>query len=318
MASTSGKKRVFNSYITAQDDEELQVRLRKYIAISDWFVGQEETSTHGMKHIQCIFGFKSPRTLAAIKNKLPCSENIQITDTPQSMLKYCTDESKRSGNLYQSGDVPDFSNKKKSQQQNDLIQAAINTGSFEAAMQHIRNHDISFYIMQNKKLAQFFENEFTLPDKAKYDISTFKIAPITIPENKTLVFVGETNIGKTQFALAHFKNPLLIRSKQDWNRFNPTVTDGIVLDDINFKKWNSTTVLHTLERETPVTMDVKYGSVRIPPGVPKIVCINHLDELYPQDLPEYHRAAIDRRIAIKQFTGKLYETGKRKYEEVDN
>lgn len=48
---------------------------------------------------------------------------------------------------------------------------------------------------------------------------------------------GKSGTGKTQYALAHFKKPLLIRHIDDLQKLQPYVKhDGIVFDDVSFIK----------------------------------------------------------------------------------
>lgn len=299
------RARNFNTFITGDTKEDREKTLSIYEIESDWLIAQDETDQQGVDHIQVAFGFNNPKTLNKLQKTLPQGERIQVTRDTKAMIAYCSDENKRNGKLYTSGDIPNFIRKRNEEVKNMLTEAK-EMLSYEEAMKHIEEQDIAYYICNKKKLSAYYLSLHSKPDNALYDISTFNIPPILIPQNKTLIFIGPTNIGKTQFALAHFDAPLLCRSKQDWSRFVENKTDGIVLDDIAFKRWSSTTILHTVERETATTMDIKYGHVRIPPNIPKIICLNDIDEFWPMDCPEYHREAISRRIEIHNFYTKLY------------
>ncbi|GJQ69835.1 hypothetical protein Trydic_g13318, partial [Trypoxylus dichotomus] len=54
------------------------------------------------------------------------------------------------------------------------------------------------------------------------------------------VLIGRTGLGKTEYALAHFRQPLHVRDDEDWRRLTRR-TDGIVLDDLDFRKWSPAT-----------------------------------------------------------------------------
>lgn len=310
----ANRARVFNTYLTGETKEERQRKLEEYGEVSAWYIGQEETGSHGMPHIQLTFGFKNQRHLNALQKKLPDGANIQITENPKSMIKYCSDENKRDGELYINGDVPNF-DRKKHEELNLILQGAEDLGSYEDAMNVIKEHDLSYFINNQKKLAAYFGNVYAMPDKALYSPEQFNIKLIDFPENKTVIFVGPTRIGKTQFALAHFKSPIIIRGKQDWCRFQADTTDGVVLDDIAFRKWVPETLLHTMECETAYTQDVKYGAVRIPAGLKKIVCINSMETFWPENILDCTKEAIEARIVIYQFDKPLYNR-KRELEEI--
>lgn len=299
------RSRVFHAYLRGETTEERKKALDAYCEESAWLIGQEETGSHGMEHWQVTFGFKNARFLNAVQKKLPQGENIQVVRDPKASIKYCSDELKRSGDICIYGDVPDFGRVKVDH--SDMLQEATEAGTYEGAMALIKEKDLGYYVLNQKKLSAYFTSEFAEPDLGKYPIEAFSKLPINIPENKTLVFVGPTRIGKTQFALAHFKSPIIIRGKQDWCRFRAGITDGVVLDDIAFRKWTPETLLHTMERETAYTADVKYGSVRIPAGLPKIVCINSMQAFWPDNILEATKEAIEARIEIHEFFGPLYK-----------
>lgn len=263
---------------------------------------------NGMKHIQLTFGFNNPRSLNNIQEKFPDGQNIQVTKDPLASIKYCTKPEKRfphDGDLFMMGDVPTF-DRTANKQLNNLFAEALALGSFKAAMRYIEEQDLTTYIYQYKKIFNFFENKFANGDKTPYAEEDFLRPFYTFPPDKTLVFVGPTGFGKTQFALSHFLHPLRVTNKQDWNRFREGITDGIVLDDIHFSDWKPNTILHTVDVENSVTQDVKYGAVRIPAGIPRIICINSESELFPANIDPDKKEAIERRLSIIKISSPLY------------
>lgn len=141
-------------------------------------------------------------------------------------------------------------------------------------------------------------------DIALYDISQFNRSPIT-DFSKTMVLVGPTGIGKTQYALAHFKNPLLIKDKNDYIRYSRH-TDGIIYDDLSFTSWNPMTFLHMVENETAITQDVKFGHVRIRANIPKFILVNSKKLLWPRDIIKETKDACLRRMIIHYMHSPLY------------
>lgn len=137
-----------------------------------------------------------------------------------------------------------------------------------------------------------------------HDISLYKSTDFNIPllsfNNKVLVFVGVTGLGKTQFALSHFRKPLHIRDKEHWGRYSTTI------DDLDFPLWPPLTFLKLLDLENPITQNVKYGSVRIRAGVNRIICVNHEDLLWSRNIHDETKLACERRIEIHRLYNKLY------------
>lgn len=300
------KARVFNTFLTGVDRKEQLEKLKEKV---DWFIGQDELGAGGMEHIQLMFGFKNPRSLANTIQNLQ-DENIQITEDSKTMLKYCTNEEKRHGELYSFGDIPNF---RKNSVQSSTIDEALKLNSYEEAMKFIEDTDKIYFISNQKRLSLYFSQKFDTADKALYKPEDFNI-PLVENLSKVLVFIGKTGLGKTQYALAHFKNPLHIRDKEDWRRYNTSV-DGIILDDLDFPKWSPLTFLKLLDLENPITQNVKYGSVRISAGIPRIICVNDEELLWPTNIHAETRAACNRRMKIYFFDQKLYGGQKRKWEE---
>ncbi|XP_024881436.1 uncharacterized protein LOC112460799 [Temnothorax curvispinosus] len=129
------------------------------------------------------------------------------------------------------GEIPNYCRKKKKETSSMLL-AARSCSSYGQAMKLIENLNLAYYVQNLKKLAAYFNGHSCESDRALYEAKDFAEPLFNLPDHKTTIFVGPTRIGKTQFALAHFANLIIIRGKQDWLRFNPDKTDGIVLDNI--------------------------------------------------------------------------------------
>lgn len=128
----------------------------------------------------------------------------------------------------------------------------------------------------------------TVEFKPTYSLDQFKEPPIT-DWTKTIILHGPAGIGKTQYALAHFKNPLLMNHNEDLRKFKPKKHDGIVFDDMSFEGLEREVQLAFVENELPKTFSVKFGDVTIPGGTKKIMTTNRLNFILCGD------AAIDRR-----------------------
>lgn len=297
--------RIFTTVLRG-DSDEVKTKLAEIEKIASWYCGQIETGDAGQPHGQITFGFHNPRSVNSLRNTLPDGGNVQLVRNAVQAIKYCTDDNKRTGESFYYGDVPQFT-KSQNAWSNELYTEALNKGSYSAALKYIEDTDITTFILNYKRLAAYFENKFADGDKSKFSLWQFNRPKFELPKNKTLVLIGPTGFGKTQFALAHFKHPLRVTNKNDWSRFQDGHTDGIVLDDVHFNTWQPNTILHTVDVENAVTQDVKYGSVRIPAGIPRIICINSETELYPETIASEKKAAIARRLQIERITAPLFE-----------
>lgn len=98
--------------------------------------------------------------------------------------------------------------------------------------------------------------------------------------HKSLWLKGPAGIGKTQWALLWFENPLFVSHVDDLKLYN-TDYDGIIFDDINFKHWPRESQISICDIEQPRTIHVRYGVVRIPAGTKKIFTSNV--EIFDED-----------------------------------
>lgn len=294
------KSRTFNNFLTGDEEEQLD-KVEKYKEKVDWLIGQHETGEKGIKHFQCMFGWKNQKLLTTVKNyNLPHTETIQITEKPFNMLLYCTDETKRDKftEVIRWGKIPDFKKSKNEFKDitadpvKDLLEAG---GSKEDILKRAYEHNQTWYMNNHKKLKTLLDEKIPEPDLATYDIQLFNMKPIQFHAEKHVLLMGPTGVGKTQFALAHFKHPLLVKDKEDYRRFTDQ-TDGIVMDDIAFKTWLPETLLKLVDTLCTITQQVKYGSVRIPGKIKRIICVNNIDVFWPNGICDDHKRAIARRV----------------------
>jgi hypothetical protein len=125
---------------------------------------------------------------------------------------------------------------------------------------------------------------------------------------KVLYVWGPTNFGKTQWALAAFKYPLLVRHIEDLRDFDADRNDGIVFDDITFAHRPATEVIHMLDWDEASSIHARYANIILPAETPKIFC-NNLppDRCFPASDPETW-AAIRRRIhKVIHIAAKTYQ-----------
>lgn len=235
MSSTSGKKRNFTCFIRTEEEDTVLYNLEKHV---DWLIGQREQGARGMVHLQLMFGFKNPRSLSGVMRSLGLS-SVQIVNDPDATLKYCTDITKRipGSQIITFGKIPNFNRKIN----NDFLKELNEYKNTTDIMQAIEEHDPLFYILNEKKLASYYASKFDAGDPSKFKLQDFLMNAFT-DFSKVIVLIGATGLGKTEFALSHFKHPLRIRDKEDWRRLT-VKTDGVVLDDLNFQSWDALTFL---------------------------------------------------------------------------
>ncbi|GJQ68912.1 hypothetical protein Trydic_g18468 [Trypoxylus dichotomus] len=191
-----------------------------------------------------------------------------------------------------------------------LIEAAVSTGTYDAAMRMVERNDPVWYIGAQKMLSNYFEGKFQnvdrlYADRSAYGRETF-VRDFVTDFRTVRVLVGRTGLGKTEYALAHFRQPLHVRDDEDWRRLTRT-TDGIVLDDLDFRKWSPATFLKLLDIAKPVTQNIKYGSVRVPAGTPRLLIVNSMDLLWPARMHPETKMACERRMTVEHLVEPLFD-----------
>lgn len=123
--------------------------------------------------------------------------------------------------------------------------------------------------------------------------------------NKSTLITGPSGTGKTQFALAHFKNPLLVSHVDKLKTLTPD-HDGIVFDDMSFDHWPVESVIHLLDTDCEREIHIRYGTVTIPANTKKIFTHNKKNPFYKFDTPDEQKVALERRYNRVEITDFLY------------
>lgn len=120
-------------------------------------------------------------------------------------------------------------------------------------------------------------------------------------QNKVYIIHGTTGLGKTQYALTHFKSALFVTHIDILFSFNPEIHDGIVFDDISFRHYPIDTRKHITDMYQSSDIHIRYRTAHIPAYTPRIFTCNKEDIFFndfPDEEEEIHKDAIRRRIEI--------------------
>lgn len=135
-----------------------------------------------------------------------------------------------------------------------------------------------------------------------YELGQFTREPVGDVAIRPTVLWGPSGYGKTEFALAHFENPHLIRHLDDIKSFRPGTHDALVFDDMSFTHLHKEAQIHILDWNHPSTIHARYANAVIPARTPRVFTTNVEDgAIFDIDYP-----AIKRRVSIVHIDEKTF------------
>ncbi len=141
-------------------------------------------------------------------------------------------------------------------------------------------------------------------EKAEFKLESFDWTPIT-DWSRSIVLWGDSQIGKTQFALAHFERPFMVSHIDKLTFFDKKQHDGIIFDDMSFGHTPRTAQIHLVDQDHAREIHVRYTMAMIPANTKKIFTTNE-DEGNIFDLTD---PAITNRLLIIHCQGDHSEGG---------
>jgi len=185
---------------------------------------------------------------------------------------------------------------------------ALQADTLDQAMSVLKEFAARDYVLYNKAIQDTLRKEFT--PKWKPRIGLVFVIPLVdqgITSTKTIVLTGTSGVGKTQFAISHFKCPLVVSHIDDLKKLNSN-TDGLVFDDMNFAHWPPNACIHLCDMELPRSINVKYGTVEIPANLPRFFTSNKpFNEIWSSVMCHEELAAVKRRCYELEFNEPLFE-----------
>lgn len=124
------------------------------------------------------------------------------------------------------------------------------------------------------------------------------------------VITGVSGAGKTAFAKAHFKNPLVLSHIDDLKRFSPLEHDGLIFDDMSFGHWPVNSCIHLLDMEDDRSINCRHTCGVIPAWTPRIFTSNKpLHDVFNvgPGVTEEEERAVFRRFQHMHVTKSLFD-----------
>ena len=126
-------------------------------------------------------------------------------------------------------------------------------------------------------------------------------------EEKAVVLFGPSGTGKTSYAVALLKDPLVCSTLDDLKRFRPGVHGGIVFDDMDFSGMTPEAAIHLLDMVFDRTIRLRYTNAQIPRGTPRVFTTNKQPRyVFPRPINAGQEAALLRRYTAVHVEQQLF------------
>ena len=164
------------------------------------------------------------------------------------------------------------------------------------------------YYTQGSRIQQMLGQRVGVPDEKIFTLNDFNMAPLDL--TKPILLQGTSDAGKTEFALAHFSHPLIVRRRDDLKRLSFT-TDGIIFDDCDFSKWMPEEIICLLSYNKTRSIQARYSDAWIEANLPIIFTTNkRASKFFPRGATSEQRKAITRRFDVVRVRGPLQLGGR--------
>lgn len=273
-------------------------------------VGQLEVTQTGSLHWQMYAESTRPFGLTWWKEALMCPwVHLEARKgTRQQALAYVSKMDSRIQGPDTAYYMDVTSPSTKSTNLNSPYKRAMEAPDVDQALNVIREYAPRDFVIYNSAISntmkKLFEPEMII--NRGYVFNTLPLE-LTILQSKSIVITGLSGAGKTQYALSHFQKPLLCSHVDDLKSLRST-HDGIVFDDMSFRHWPAQSCIHLVDIELPRSINVKYGTARIPAGMPRFFTSNKTFlEIFSENITDPEWAAIERRCHVIEITESLFE-----------
>lgn len=277
-------------------------------------IGNEVAPKTGTPHLQGFIIFKDKVRLSWIINNIFVNPEtgkgraswFLCRGSPEQNIKYCS----KGGDFKAMGDpgVRSRGAGHKTVARDLAFAEALAAPTVDEAMSILAEKCPRDYVLLSHNIERNLQKHFTPKAvyKPLYDLDSFNHPPLHFSDKRCTLVWGETNVGKTAFVKAHFKNPLFCTHIDDLKKFKKFEHDAIIFDDVSFRHYPAETVIHLLETDNEASIHVRYGVAHIPARVVKVFIHNTPNPFYDEKTIESHQLAINRRFTKFHVANKLY------------
>lgn len=299
----------------SSDREEILKQLQKKLKIEQYAIGTDHhrdggEHVHIYLHLRQRCDIKNPRRLDLLdKEGMVVHGHYSVCRSITKVLKYIASIPEENL-LTNIGLLKNTGEKKKKwreildsviKNEKTVKETLLDIGELSPQMLLRNSNSLEKSILNIKEILK--ENE-----KARYSVSDFREIKKCeeyfeeYTKKKTLVLIGGTGIGKTEYCKSMLeKLPgkggiLRVTEKQDLKKLAHGDFKGIILDDLPVDEFQGEKALHLFDIENSGSQRILYRGMSIPVGMPRVFISNRpLKDLFEKTSKE-HFAGIKRRV----------------------
>lgn len=251
----------------------------------------KEVGETGTPHLQGCVTWTDACRLSALKKLSPTAHWVPAKAT-ESAFRYCVKEGSEL--------VVQKSNQKQGKRTDlDAVVDLVKEGESVRAIAMAHGKAFIKYNKGIKALKDMYEVE---DEVVEYPIESFNKDPLDDLETWAYLLHGPPGTGKTSYAMAHFKKPLLVSSVEDLRNLEDH--DGVVFDDMSFTHRPTEAQTHLVDVKFRRAIHARYANVHMKKGLKRIFTSNK----EPDEVFDFSPSlGVDRRCKRVRIDGKLYE-----------
>lgn len=225
----------------------------------------------GTPHLQGYVEFKKTIRLNAVKKIISNRAHVeQARGTPTQNKTYCS----KDGDFCEYGNTGNQSQGRRTDL--DDIKDAIDEGANDM---QIAESFFGQWVRYRSSFQAYRALKQRPSVTPSFEISTFPQtwSSLTLDWTKTLIFWGDSGIGKTEFACALLPGALMVSHMDDLKHFDPEYHSGIIFDDVDIKHFPRTAQIHLTDQTQDRSIHIRYACAMIPKNTKKIFTTNEFN-----------------------------------------
>ena len=184
--------------------------------------------------------------------------------------------------------------------------------SVRAGMKMLMESHAEIYYSMGARIEPMLAARLGDTSEKLFEITDFNMEKLEL--DQPIVLHGVSGAGKTEFAVAHFQKPHIVRRRDDLKKISFNC-DGLVFDDMDFSDWKPEEVIALLNWTKERSISARYSDAQIPAMIGMIFTTNcgmtgAFDTIFPAGRTAEQQAAIARRLKCVPVAGPLMVGGR--------